>query len=35
MGEPGPFDNVDELEADELRLRLRSLVAVTADILQR
>lgn len=28
MGEPGPFDNVDELEADELRVRLRSLVAI-------
>ena len=28
MAEPGLFDNVDDLEADELRLRLRSLVAI-------
>ncbi len=28
MAEPGPFDNVDALDIDELRLRFRSLVAI-------
>jgi CheY-like chemotaxis protein/nitrogen-specific signal transduction histidine kinase len=28
MAEPEPFDNIDALDADELRLRFRSLVAI-------
>jgi signal transduction histidine kinase/CheY-like chemotaxis protein len=28
MAEPGPFDNIDALDADELRARFRSLIAI-------